>query len=282
MDIMAASQDVVGHYASSDLIGAIRRGLQALDKRPERLTVDDLAPVDEFHIGGRHASEQLFDALELSSGMCVLDIGCGLGGAARFAATRYGAKVVGIDATPDYVNAGNELCKWLRMDGNVSLQQADAVALPFADATFDRAYMMHVGMNIADKSALAREIARVLRPGGAFGIYDIMRVAEGPLTYPLPWATAAKTCAVAEPADYCRALEAAGFARVSERPRNDLAQAFFDRLRANASAASGPPPLGLHLLMGQNTREKVRNMIENVSEGRLAPVEIIARLDGAP
>lgn len=275
---MPASQDVVSHYASSDLLGAIRRGLDALGKRADDLTIDDLAPVDEFHIGGRQASEQFFDALEISPEMRVLDVGCGLGGAARLAATRYGANVVGIDATPDYVNTGDEICRWLRIDGRVSLQRGDALALPFENATFDRAYMMHVGMNIVDKAALAREVARVLRPGGAFGIYDIMRVGEGALTYPVPWATTATSCAVAEPADYRRALESAGFVNVSQRARNDLAQAFFERLRANASAAGGPPPLGLHLVMGQNARDKARNMIENASAGRIAPVEIIARL----
>jgi ubiquinone/menaquinone biosynthesis C-methylase UbiE len=278
---MAVIRDIVSHYASSGLLGAIRGGLEALGKRDAALTIDDFAPVDEFHIGGRQASEDIFKSLELSSEMRVLDIGCGLGGAARFATTRYAVKVAGIDATPDYVTTGNEICKWLGVEGRVSLEQGDALALPFADATFERAYMMHVGMNIVDKAALAREVARVLRPGGAFGIYDIMRVGDGDLTYPVPWATTAETCAVAGPADYRRALEAAGFAHVTQRVRNDLAQAFFERLRANASAAGGPPPLGLHLLMGQNTRDKVRNMIENVSAGRLAPVEIIARLDRA-
>jgi hypothetical protein len=47
--------------------------------------------------------------------------------------------------------------------------------------------------------------------------------------------------------------------------------------RAQAVAAGGPPPLGLHLLMGKTRPEKVANMIDNVSKGRMAPVELLPR-----
>jgi hypothetical protein len=104
-----------------------------------------------------------------------------------------------------------------------------------------------------------------------------MRTGDGELTYPVPWATTSASSAVAKPAQYREALERAGFDVIAERNRRDFALAFFDQLRARATAAGGPPPLGLHILMGRNTPEKVRNMIENVSNGRLAPVELIAR-----
>ena len=51
---------------------------------------------------------------------------------------------------------------------------------------------------------------------------------------------------------------------------------FFARLRANASSAGRPPPLGLHIPMGETAPMKVRNMIENISENRVAPFELIA------
>ena len=137
--------------------------------------------------------------------------------------------------------------------------------------------MLHVGMNIEDKATLATEVARVLRPGGAYGIYDVMRTGPGVLTFPLPWAVTADLSAVAEPAQYKTALERAGFAITAERNRRDFALSFFAALRAKTAAAGGPPPLGLHLLMGKTTPEKVQNMIENISAGRIAPVELIAR-----
>ena len=77
------------------------------------------------------------------------------------------------------------------MDNSISLNQGSALALPFADRAFDRAYMLHVGMNIDDKAKLCSEVSRVLRSNALFGIYDIMRVGDGELTYPVPWATTA-------------------------------------------------------------------------------------------
>jgi ubiquinone/menaquinone biosynthesis C-methylase UbiE len=274
---MPAQVDVSKHYTRGDLVEAIRAGIVALGKTPDAVTVDDLAPVDEFHIGGRRASEEFLDQLGFSAQMHVLDIGCGLGGPARFVASRYGSRVAGVDLTTEYVETGNALCKWVRLDQRISLHQGSALATPFADRGFDGAYMMHVGMNIEDKEKLAAEVARVLRPGSCFGIYDVMRTGPGELAYPVPWATTPDLSAVATPERYKKALEEAGFTVIAERNRRDFALAFFADLRAKMAAAGGPPPLGLHVLMGKNTPEKVQNMIASTSKGLIAPVELIAR-----
>ncbi len=274
---MPARDDVSKHYTHGSLIEAIRAGIASLGKAPDAVTVDDLAPVDEFHIGGRKASEEILGQLGLSANMHVLDVGCGLGGAARFVATRYGSRVTGLDLTDEYVETGNALCKWVGLEQRVVLHQGSALAMPFAGAGFDGAYMLHVGMNVQDKEKLATELARVLRPGSSLGIYDVMRTGPGELAYPVPWATTAELSAVAEPERYKNALQAAGFAVTAERSRRDFALAFFAELRAKTAAASGQPQLGLHLLMGKTTPEKVQNMIDNISNGRIAPVELIAR-----
>jgi ubiquinone/menaquinone biosynthesis C-methylase UbiE len=274
---MPMQQDISAHYTHGDLIAAIRNGIAALGKTTDTLTIDDLAPIDEFHIGGRQASGHFLDQLEITSEKHVLDIGCGLGGPARFAASRYQCVVDGIDLTPEYVETGRELCRWVGLAGRISLHQGSALAMPFADGAFDGAYMLHVGMNIADKATLCAEVSRVLRPGSLFGIYDVMRTGDGDLTFPVPWATTAASSAVAEPAQYRGALEAAGFAVIAEHNRRDFALAFFEQLRARTMAAGGPPPLGLHVLMGRDAPDKSRNLSLNISEGRIAPIELIAR-----
>jgi ubiquinone/menaquinone biosynthesis C-methylase UbiE len=274
---MPEQADVSQHYTHGGLTEAIRDGLASLGKAPGTVTVDDLAPVDEFHIGGRKASEDFLDQLGLGADQHVLDVGCGLGGAARFVANRYGSRVTGIDLTSEYVETGQALCKWVGLDQRVVLQQGSALAMPFADSSFDGAYMLHVGMNIEEKEKLAAEVARVLRPDSVFGIYDVMRTGLGELTYPVPWAATADLSAVAEPDWYKNALRRAGFAITAERNRRDFALAFFADLRAKMAATSGPPPLGLHVLMGKATPEKVQNMIDNTSKGCIAPVELIAR-----
>jgi ubiquinone/menaquinone biosynthesis C-methylase UbiE len=274
---MPTQPDVSAHYSHGDLIAAIRSGIAAIGKSPESVTIDDLAPIDEFHIGGREASEHFLDQLELTADKHVLDIGWGLGGPARLAASRYRCRIDGIDLSPDYVAAGSELCAWVGLADRISLRQGSALAMPFADGAFDGAYMLHVGMNIADKGALCGEVSRVLRPGSLFGIYDVMRTGDGDLAFPVPWAATAASSAVAEPAQYRDALQAAGLAVIAEHNRRDFALASFEAQRARTMAAGGPPPLGLHVLMGKTAPDKVRNLSRNISDGRIAPIELIAR-----
>jgi ubiquinone/menaquinone biosynthesis C-methylase UbiE len=269
--------DVREHYAHGDLTEAIRSALAAQGKSTNALTIDDLAPVDEFHVGGRKASEDFLDQLAFGAQTKVLDVGCGLGGPARFVANRYGSQVTGVDLTDEYVQTGNVLCNWVGLDKRVALRQGSALAMPFADGSFDGAYMLHVGMNIDDKEKLASEAARVLRPGAVFGIYDVMRTGPGELDFPVPWATHAGLSVVAEIDRYKQALQMAGFKILAERNRRDFALAFFAEMQANVAAAGGPPPLGLHVLMGKNTPQKAQNMLSNISKGRVAPVELIAR-----
>ena len=168
------------------------------------------------------------------------------------------------------------MAKWVGLQDQISLEQGSATAMTYADASFDKAYLMHVGMNIADKSSLTQELFRVLKPGGCLGIFDIMRISDGELTFPVPWASEPSGSAVASPAEYRLALEAAGFHISAERNRHQFAKAFFDKLQASTTAVGGPPPLGLHIVMGANAAQKIANMVENVRAERIAPIEVFA------
>ena len=274
---MADSHEVAEHYTHGSLIDAIKTGIAEIGKTPGTVTIDDLSAVDEFHIGGRAASIEFLDQLSLSASTDVLDVGCGLGGPARLAASRYGSSVTGIDLTAEFVQTGQALCQWVGLD-SIGLVEGSALDMPFDDARFDAAYMMHVGMNITGKENLFAEVARVLRPGCTFGVYDVMQTAEGEISFPVPWAETPATSALASPEQYKSALEKAGFEIIAERNRRDFAIAFFADLAARTRAAGEPPPLGIHLLMGESRAEKVRNMAGNIAAGRIAPVEMIARL----
>lgn len=273
---MPSENSVASHYTHGGLLAAIRDGVAKLGKNIADVTIDDLAPVDEFHIGGRVATQSFLDQLDIDASHHILDVGCGLGGGSRFAAHAYGCHVTGVDITPEYVETGNELCNWVGLNDRITLEVANATALPHPDKEFDRAFMLHVGMNIANKALLASELHRVLRPGSKIGIYDVMRVSDGNLTFPVPWATEADGSSLSAVTEYKSALERSGFSIISERNRRDFALDFFAQLQAGMVNADGPPPLGLHILMGATAPVKVTNMIENISRNVIAPVEIIA------
>ena len=190
---------VASHYSHGQLVNAITAGIRDLGHTRDSITVDDLAAVDEFHIGGRTASVDLLGQLGLSSAHHVLDVGCGLGGTARFLASNSGCRVSGIDLTPEYIETGQVLCSWVGLAERIDLHCGSALAMPFEASHFDAAVMLHVGMNIEDKAGLFSEVNRVLRPGGVFGVYDIMRQSDDPLVYPVPWATVPETSTLGTP-----------------------------------------------------------------------------------
>ena len=262
------------HYAGYDVLARIRAGLSEMGLDPDRISPDVLKPVDEFHIGGGDATAALLEKLDIRPDTDVLDIGSGIGGPARMIAGRYRCRVTGVDLTPHFVETARALSAMCGMAESVRFEVGSAVALPLADQSFDLALLLHVGMNIPDKAALFRETRRVLRDGGTFAVYEVMRTGGGDLRFPVPWAETPDLSALEAPHAYRAAAEAAGFVLESEESRREIALDFFSRLQAQATGGT-PPPLGLHNLMGPTVKEKVANMIAMVREGTIAPVQMI-------
>jgi SAM-dependent methyltransferase len=274
--MMQGEQAVARHYTHGSLERTIFETLAASGKDLQRLTPSDLAPVDEFHIGGREATAAFAVELGVSPGMRLLDIGSGLGGPARYFALEKGCRVTGIDLTDEYVRVAEALSRHTGVADKVAYRQGSALELPFADGSFEGAYMLHVGMNIADKARLFAQVRRVLAPRGLFGIYDVMREGDGELAFPVPWAEIAQTSFVERPETYKDLLTAAGFEVLKRRSRRDFAIDVFRALRARI-ADSGPPPLGIHLLMGATAPQKIANMVAMIERGLIAPIEIVCR-----
>ncbi|MFZ5963812.1 class I SAM-dependent methyltransferase [Thalassococcus sp. BH17M4-6] len=274
---MTDPKNVAHHYHSGHLLQRISDACKALDLTPP-IPPGVLAPVDEFHIGGRLATQPFIEALGLTAESRVVDLGCGLGGPARYVAATTGAQVTGVDLTAEFVETGRVLTEWTGLSDRVTLVEGSVLDLPLESGSMDAAYMIHVGMNIADKDGMAREARRVLKPGGIFAIYDVMQVGEGRMDYPAPWASSPDQSALASPEVYETALTAAGFKLTERIDRTGFARQFFADLAAAQSRAGGPPPLGLHLVMGDNTALKVQHMVRNIAGGLIAPNEMHARL----
>lgn len=273
---MEAEQQVARHYGRGGIEQAFLDALRAVGKDPDHLTPGDLSGADEFHLGGPAATAELARGLGLGPDMHLLDVGCGIGGPARHVAAAQGCRVTGIDLTAEFVEAAEALTRRCGLAGLVSFRQASALAMPFANGAFDAATLLHVGMNIADKAALFAEVKRVLKPGGRFGVYDVMRTGEGDLPYPMPWAATPETSFVESPETYRRLLGQAGFAIEAEHDRRALALQLGREARER-TAARGPSPLGPHLLMGPTAPQRVGNVMAALERGLIAPVEMVAR-----
>lgn len=267
---MTDADELTEHYGRDGLVTAIEAAIDKQGITRSNLTEADLAPVGEFHIGGRPATDHLLNKAGFDTSARVLDVGCGTGGTARHLSGSV-ASVTGIDITEAYVEAGREMNRWVGLDDRIELRSGNALELPLADETFDGAVMLHVGMNIEDKAALMAEVARVLVPGATFAVYDIMRTGPGEPTYPMPWAVDAAMSHLSEPEQYRAAAERAGFLVRDVEVRADFARAFFEQLRS----AGGPSPLGLQILMGPTAGEKLGNLAAAVRAGMLAPVEMV-------
>ncbi|QND47930.1 class I SAM-dependent methyltransferase [Rhizobium lusitanum] len=274
---MSTEEKVASHYTHGSLEETILTALAASGKDVDHLSIDDLAGVDEFHLGRREATREFARDLDLIDGMRLLDIGSGLGGPARYMASTYGCIVTGVDLTDEFVKVANVLTERCGMAVQVSFQQGSALALPFADQSFERATLIHVGMNIEDKARLFAEVRRVLKPGARFGVYEVMQMRDGALPYPMPWAMTPETSFVCTPETYRQLLSEAGFTVESEQDRSALAIRLAQEMRA--SAAGGGQTLSLGALMGPKAAERVGNVGMSVGSGLIAPIEMIAKAD---
>ncbi|WP_414528247.1 methyltransferase domain-containing protein [Nodularia chucula] len=106
---------------------------------------------------------------KLPAGTTVLDVGCGIGGSTRILAKDYSFAVTGITISPQQVQRAQELTP----DGlNAQFQVDDAMALSFPDASFDVVWSIEAGPHMPNKAIFAKELMRVLKPGGILVVAD--------------------------------------------------------------------------------------------------------------
>ena len=262
-------------YEIRDLWQKIEAGLKAAGKDLNSLTLDDLAPIDEFHTRGRAATKELADMAKLKPSDLVLDVGCGLGGTARYLSEHYQCRVRGIDLADAYITAGKKLTERVNLSGRVELNYGSALDLPYEDQRFDVVFTQHVQMNIVDKHRFYAEIARVLKPGGRFIFHDVFLCSGKPPLYPVPWAEDESISAMVTEEQARSTIEEMGLAVDQWTPKVPDSVKFFKRVLARIEA-KGLPPFGIHLILGDNAEDKLRNHARNLSENRLSAVVGVA------
>ncbi len=258
------------HYGAIGLTARIKVALTTIAPESQVLTVAQLAPLDQFHTRGILATAELAGAARLDVSTRVLDLGCGIGGPARYLAATFGSKVTGVDLSPSFIDAATYLTARCGLSDRVTFQVGEALHLPFDDASFDAVFLQHVAMNIADRTALYREMRRTLVPGGRFASYDLV-IRGGDPVYPAPWARDASASFLLTESETRTALEEAGYKAILWRDDTEVALDWFKTVMA----AQGQTEPNLGLVMGPDFRAMTTNLARNLSENRLGVLSAV-------
>ena len=265
------------HYGTAELPGRVTQALARFGMGEQTISWQALELLDQFHVRALPATRELAEALELKATDHVLDVGSGLGGPARCVAAEHGCRVTGIDLNERYVEVARMLTDRTGLSERVQFEQADALRLPFPDATFDHVMTIHVAMNIRDRAGLFDSIHRVLKGGGRLAIYDVVTGNGEALTFPLPWAREAETSFLTTPEAMRDALVAAGFADVKLSDKTNPGLAAMAAQQAAMQSSPETPRLGLPLVMGQGFMGMVGNLGRDLQTGKARLYEVLAR-----
>src|SRR5260370_13864750 len=208
---LATIDPVAQQYGSVGIAERVPAAFRAAHGPGAPVTVDALAPLDQFHARGPLATQELVALLRPQAGERLLDIGSGIGGPARWIASKFGVHVTGVDLTAEFCDAAEALNQATGLTDRVRIIRGSALAMPVPDAAFDAAYSQNVIMNIADKQAFYREAYRALRPGGRLAVSNVCAGTAGEPYFPVPWASTRETSFLATPDEMRADLVAAGF-----------------------------------------------------------------------
>jgi SAM-dependent methyltransferase len=251
------------HVAEAILAALSGRGLDL-----DALTPDLVAPVDQFHGGGKPVTERLARLAVAAPGLRVLDVGGGFGGPARTLAVEFGCRVTSLDLTESYVRAARMLTARMRLDDRVTHEVGNALALPFPDGSFDLVWTQNSGMNIADKERLYAGFHRVLRPGGRLALQEPMAGPGAPVVYPVMWARDASTSFLRSPAEMRAVIEQAGFRALVWDDVTD------ETVGPSTGAAISPHSIQ-RLVMGDAIDAIIRAGHQNREEHRIVSIQAV-------
>lgn len=274
--------DVAAHYSIGGPYERVLAALEGLAPDGQPVTLEQLGGFDEFHSGGRMATDQLAGLLDLTPADVVLDAGSGLGGVSRYLADRYGCRVIGVDLTPEFVAVARHLDQRTGLDGLVDARVGDLGALDLDDDSVDVVWLCHVSMNVVDKRAQLAELARVLRPGGRLALFEIVAGdGDGELELPVPWATEPSGTHLVTADDLRALVTGTGFAIDEWRDPTEPVMAAV-RARYDAFVATPPDPdaLGMQSYLPDVTT-RVGTYLRNHDAGRTALVMAVAHLPTA-
>lgn len=267
--------DVKKYYSQESLDKKLQSSLQCLGKALNELTIDDLALVDEFHVRGQAATNEVIAAARFSPGSAVLDLGCGLGGSARRLASRANCRVTGLDLCDEYIVCAQYLTRLLNLEDLVRFESGSCLEMPFQDGAFDGVMSIQMMMNVDDKARLFAQVKRVLKTGGKLVLYEVLAGNGEPLHFPVPWAQEPKHNSLCSAIELEKLLSDNGFRVESWQDKTEVSKGAFAGMPPPSRDAK-LPALGIHLLVGDDVLVKAYNVKRNLDEGRISLAQVVA------
>ncbi len=265
--MVALNTLIENQYHTPGLYEDILKRLGEQEIELSNVTRRDIAGVDEFHVRGAEVSQELASRIKLDNSK-VLDVGCGIGGPSRMLADDYNCQVTGIDLSHEYIRTAKGLSALVGLQDKTDYIWSNALDLPFENGSFDVVWTQHVQMNIRHKLKFYSEIERVLTEQGTLIYYDIFKTESGEVNFPVPWADYASASFLETTENMDDILERLCFKNLLLSDETDNGTRFlndlFKKLKKN-----GPSKLGLNVLMGSSTKEKLMNILSGLKEGQI-------------
>ena len=273
---MVNKSDIETFWTRGDIHSRIHKAMLEAGLNDRKLDIEDLFPIDQYHARGIAATVDLGKRMPISENQTIIDIGCGLGGPARYFAKQFKCFITGIDITPSFIEIGNKFNNLTSMSKQVSLQIGNGETLDFEDETFDGGYSQHVTMNIKNRKEFFLEAFRVLKKGTFFAFSEHGLGPEGNPVFPLPWADAAEMSFLFSPESTIALLEEVGFYDIQIIETSEKYISGYEKM-INTKSEKENPILGIHVIGGATMKQRSRNSMQCIKEKRTLPIEIVCK-----
>jgi len=273
---MINSKNIEKFWTRGDVFSRVNRAMSEAGLINKELNIEDLFPIDQYHARGIAATVDLGKRMPISKNQKIIDIGCGLGGPARYYAKEFKCFITGIDITPSFIEIGNEFNKLTSMSDNIQLLVGNGEILDFKNETFDGAYSQHVTMNISDRKKFFSEAFRVLKKDSFFAFTEHGLGPEGNPIFPLPWADSSEMSFLLPPETTISILKDIGFSDIKIIETADKYISGYEKL-IGLKSANKKPILGIHVIGGESMNERSTNSMQSIKENRTLPFEIVCK-----
>ena len=273
---MISKSDIENFWTRGDIFSRVHQAMSETGLINKKLEIEELFPIDQYHARGIAATVDLGKRMPISKNQKIIDIGCGLGGPARYYAKEFKCFITGIDITPSFIEIGNEFNKLTSMSDNVELLVGNGEVLDFDNETFDGAYSQHVTMNISNREKFFSEAFRVLKKDSFFAFTEHGLGPEGNPIFPLPWANSLEMSFLLPPQKTISILKDIGFSDIKIIETAEKYISGYEKL-IKLKSENKKPVLGIHVIGGDTMNERSRNSMQSIKENRTLPFEIVCK-----